>query len=37
MKHLNVPFDDDTYEQLSAVKGERSWQTAIREEFGIEE
>jgi len=37
MKHLNIPVDDDTYEKLSEVKGNRSWQQALTEEFGIDE
>jgi predicted CopG family antitoxin len=37
MKHLNVPFDDETYQELTDVKGDRSWAEAIREEFGIED
>jgi predicted CopG family antitoxin len=36
MKHLNIPVDDDTYEQLAEVKGDRSWPEALREEFGID-
>jgi hypothetical protein len=37
MKHLNVPFDDDTYQELLDVKDDRSWQDAICEEFGVTE
>jgi len=37
MKHLNIPVDDETYEALSDVKGERSWAEALREEFGIDD
>jgi predicted CopG family antitoxin len=37
MKHLNIPVDDETYQQLAEVKGERSWHDALCEEFGIEE
>jgi len=37
MKHLNIPLDDGTYEELKAVKGDRSWPEAVREEFGIDE
>lgn len=35
VKKLNVPFDGATYEKLSDVKGERTWQEAIIEEFGV--
>jgi hypothetical protein len=37
MKHLNVPFDDETYDDLRAAKGDRSWQEAICEEFGVDD
>jgi len=37
MKHLNVPFDDETYEALKDVKGGRSWHQAVRDEFGIDD
>lgn len=37
MKHLNIPLDDQTYSELKDVKGDRSWQDAIREEFGIDD
>jgi len=37
MKHLNIPLDDDTYEHLSEVKGDRNWEEALREEFGIDD
>jgi len=36
MKHLNIPVEDDTFEELADVKGDRSWPQAIREEFGVE-
>lgn len=35
VKKLNVPFDGATYEKLSAVKGDRTWEEAIIEEFGV--
>jgi len=35
MKHLNIPVDDETHAKLAAVKGDRSWPEALREEFGI--
>jgi len=35
MKHLNIPVDDDLYDALTEVKGDRSWQEALREEFGV--
>lgn len=37
MKHLNIPVDDDLYDKLTDVKGDRSWPEALREEFGVEE
>ena len=37
MKHLNIPVDDETYEQLKEVKGDRPWLEAILEEFGIDD
>jgi len=37
MKHLNIPIDDETYEELQAVKGDRTWQEALRDEFGLTE
>lgn len=35
MKHLNIPVDDELYDELTEVKGDRSWQEALREEFGV--
>jgi predicted CopG family antitoxin len=37
MKHLNIPVDDETHEQLKKIKGNRSWHDAVVEEFGIDE
>jgi len=37
MKHLNIPVDDETYHALTEVKGDRSWQEALREEFGVDD
>ena len=37
MKHLNIPVDDETYQALTEVKGDRSWQEALREEFGVDD
>ena len=37
MKHLNIPVDDKTYKQLKEVKGSRTWEQAIREEFGLDD
>lgn len=34
-KTLNVAFLPDEYTALKDVKGERSWPTAILEEFGV--
>ncbi len=35
-KHLNAPFDEETYDRLKSVKGDRTWQEAIVDEFGVE-
>jgi predicted CopG family antitoxin len=37
MKHLNIPIDDETYEELRDVKDDRTWQEALRDEFGLSE
>lgn len=37
MKHLNIPVEDETYEKLADVKGDRTWEQALREEFGTDE
>jgi hypothetical protein len=36
MKTLNETFNQDEFEKLVDVKGERSWREAILEEFGVE-
>jgi len=36
MKHLNIPLDDETYHKLKEVKGNRSWDQALAEEFEID-
>jgi hypothetical protein len=35
MRQLNTTFEDETFEALAQVKGERTWREAIREEFGV--
>jgi len=35
MKTLNEKFEDGEFADLSEVKGDRSWRTAILEEFGV--
>lgn len=35
MKHLNIPLTDAQYKKLTEVKGDRDWNTALAEEFGI--
>lgn len=37
MKHLNIPVEDELYEKLTTIKGDRSWHDALREEFGVDE
>jgi hypothetical protein len=34
---LNETFDDDDFEALTEVKGDRTWKEAILEEFGVAE
>jgi len=36
MKTLNETFNQEEFEKLLDVKGERSWREAILEEFGVE-
>lgn len=33
---INVTFEDEVFERLDDVKGERSWQKAIMDEFNVE-
>lgn len=35
MKHLNIPLTDEQHKKLKEVKGDRDWNTALVEEFGI--
>jgi len=37
VRHLRVVFDDEEFKELEDVKGERHWDEAIMEEFGVEE
>lgn len=34
-KRINVHFDQRTFDELEAVKGDRTWVEAITEEFGV--
>jgi hypothetical protein len=36
VKHLSETFTDSEHEELSQVKGDRSWREAILEEFGVD-
>lgn len=36
MRQLNETFTESEFEELSAVKGERTWHTAILDEFGVD-
>jgi hypothetical protein len=36
-KRLSVPFDSEEYAAIKEVKGERTWQEAVLEEFGVAE
>lgn len=33
---VNVVFDTDDFEELKEKKGDRSWEDAILEEFGLD-
>ena len=35
VKRIQITVDEQTYEELKAVKGDRPWDTAIVEEFGL--
>lgn len=35
MKHLNIAITDEQHKKLTEVKGNRDWNTALAEEFGI--
>lgn len=37
VKTLNIPLAVEDHEQLAAVKGDRTWQEAMLEEFGVRE
>lgn len=37
VKWLNEAFNEENYEELQDVKGDRSWREAILEEFGVKE
>lgn len=37
MKQLNLVFDNEDFEDLKNVKGDRTWRGAILEEFGIKQ
>lgn len=36
VKHLNATFTEDEFERLSEEKGDRTWEEAILQEFGID-
>lgn len=36
VKQLNEHFEDQVFQRLEDVKGDRTWKQAIKEEFGIE-
>lgn len=35
IRHLQAQFTDEEFERLSDVKGDRTWEKAILEEFGV--
>lgn len=37
MRNLNESFEDDEFENLEEVKGDRTWHDAILEEFGVKD
>lgn len=36
VKHIKITVDDETHQELDDVKGDRTWEEAIKDEFGIE-
>lgn len=36
MKSINPMVTDEEHEQLSEVKGDRTWREALLEEFGVD-
>lgn len=36
MRTINVVVADDDFDELSQVKGDRSWREAIKQEFGVD-
>jgi len=36
-RRLSVPFTEAEYEQLKDVKGDRTWQEAVLQQFGVED
>lgn len=37
MKNVYETFEDDEFEKLKQVKGDRTWHDALLEEFGVSE
>jgi len=37
VRHLRVVFDDEEFARLEEEKGERHWDEAIMEEFGVDD
>jgi hypothetical protein len=37
MRQLNETFPDDEYSKLKEVKGDRTWRSAILEQFGVDD
>jgi len=35
MRTLNVTFNDDDFEELQSIKGQRTWREAILQEFKV--
>lgn len=35
IRHLQAQFTETEFERLSDVKGDRTWEQAIKDEFGI--
>jgi hypothetical protein len=35
MRQINVTLEDDDFRQMKEVKGGRTWERALKEEFGV--
>jgi len=37
VRNIHATVDDEVFRELKNIKGTRSWEKAIRDEFGVEE